>query len=273
MKIHGICLVKNEADILEWAFTEAARWCDAIYVFDNGSTDGTWELVHQLAERMPQIVPFKQDAIPFDNALRGLVFNEYKDRAQPGDWWCRLDADEIYVENPREFLSNVPRQYHVVWAAHLQYYLTEQDLPRFQGEDFERPPTDHVRQCSAAISRKRLGGAILPASSEARMDHGAWPRHLGLVYPQRIRVRHYQHRSPAQIQRRLETRHAAIAAGNLDFPHIVERSWRETLTPEPLAFDTGDGRYEVDESRLPRHLEPTSRRIVKRILHGIGIWP
>ncbi len=39
MKIHGICLIKNEADIAAWFLGESSRWCDFIYVLDTGSTD------------------------------------------------------------------------------------------------------------------------------------------------------------------------------------------------------------------------------------------
>ncbi len=45
MQIHSICLVKNEADIIEQTLKAGIDWSDFIYVFDNGSSDGTWEKV------------------------------------------------------------------------------------------------------------------------------------------------------------------------------------------------------------------------------------
>jgi glycosyltransferase involved in cell wall biosynthesis len=51
MKIHGLSLVKNESDILQETIYAALDWCDYIYVPDNGSTDGTWELVKELAKQ------------------------------------------------------------------------------------------------------------------------------------------------------------------------------------------------------------------------------
>jgi glycosyltransferase involved in cell wall biosynthesis len=273
MRIHGICLVKNEADIIEWSLEEAARWCDQIYVFDNGSTDGSWEMVESMAHRLPSIVPFRQDPQPFDNALRGIVFNEYRNAARTGDWWCRLDADEIYVEDPKSFLKSTPTAFHVVWATHLQYYLTAADLDRFSPEDFELPPRINASNAPRFYQANASEARFFRHRPGLVWNHGAWPHHVGLVYPRRIHVRHYQHRSPAQIQRRLDTRHAAINAGNVDFPHIVEKSWRETLSHEALAFDAQDGRFVSDDQRLPRHLEPTSRRLLKRVMHGTGLWP
>ena len=63
MHIHGLCIVKNEADILRQSLQAARAWCDAIYVLDNGSSDGTWELVQDLARDDPAIVPWKQDGL------------------------------------------------------------------------------------------------------------------------------------------------------------------------------------------------------------------
>ena len=45
MKIHSICVVKNEADIVGYCLREALKWSDYVYVYDGESTDGTWEVV------------------------------------------------------------------------------------------------------------------------------------------------------------------------------------------------------------------------------------
>lgn len=57
MRIYSLCLVKDEADIIEYTLSRAAEWSHRIFVMDNGSTDGTWELVQRLARRLPGIVP------------------------------------------------------------------------------------------------------------------------------------------------------------------------------------------------------------------------
>lgn len=38
MKLNAICIIKNEADIIIETLHNALRFCDTIYVFDNGST-------------------------------------------------------------------------------------------------------------------------------------------------------------------------------------------------------------------------------------------
>ena len=52
----------------------ALHWCDHIYVFDNGSNDGTWELVKELAKQHRQIVPYKQDDDPIYQWSAGGYF-------------------------------------------------------------------------------------------------------------------------------------------------------------------------------------------------------
>ena len=67
-KIHSICVVKNEADIIEHCLTEAAKWSDYIYIYDGESTDGTWEKV--LAMQSEKIIPWKRH----DKVTGGVVW-------------------------------------------------------------------------------------------------------------------------------------------------------------------------------------------------------
>ena len=69
MLIHGLCLVKNEGDIVREGLTAARQWCDHIYVLDNGSTDNTWDIVQEMSASDPGIVPWKQDDVAFSDAL------------------------------------------------------------------------------------------------------------------------------------------------------------------------------------------------------------
>jgi glycosyltransferase involved in cell wall biosynthesis len=243
----------------------AAKWCDAIYVFDTGSDDESWDQVEKIAAKYPQVVPFKREARDFDDGLRAEVFAAFRDRASAGDWWCRLDADEIYAEDPREFLEKVPLCHHVVWSIHLQYYFTEGDRERHERGEVSLPRFYKANASEPRFFRHR---------DRLVWSRGAWPRHLGIVHPSRIKLKHYQYRSPEQIQRRLDTRREAATAGWEHFGHSLEPSWRDKVVPaEGLDFDDGSDHYLIDETQLPQHLEPPFRRLVKRAMHGLGIWP
>lgn len=58
MKIFAIMLVKNEADIVGYVLKEAEKWADKIFIIDNGSTDGTWEIIQSMRNEI--ITPWKQ---------------------------------------------------------------------------------------------------------------------------------------------------------------------------------------------------------------------
>jgi hypothetical protein len=111
-------LVKNEEDIIASTLRAAAEWSDKLIVLDNGSTDRTWEIVNDMASLHPCIIPFAQDGRPFRIGLRALMFDAFKHEMTDEDWWCiRMDADEFYVESPREFLQNIPKRFKQVSKA------------------------------------------------------------------------------------------------------------------------------------------------------------
>ncbi len=275
MRIFGNCLVKNEADIIAETLGQAARWCDRIFVFDNGSSDGTWNLVRQLASREPRIVPFQSAEVPFRNSLRRDTFTHFRPECRAGDWWCKLDADEIYLDDPRAFLAAVPAGEHVVWAASFQFYFTDDDVRRYERDPHAYPPHTTaeraLRYCRCDYSEPRF----FRYRERLRWDRGSEPRHLGLVHPRRIRLKHYQYRSPPQIALRLATRQQAIAAGAGVFRDYCEtRDWRDTVVPASSCrcCDQPDA-FVIDDTALPRHLEPPGRRGLKWVMHRSGLWP
>ncbi len=254
--IHAISLIKNEADIIQANLTAALRWCDHIYVFDNGSRDGTWEKVQELAQQFPAIVPWKQDGKPFRDGLRAEVLRHFKNRAAAGDWWCILDADEFYVDNPAEFLAQVPDCYQSVWPQLYTYLFTDKDA-----EEYARDR----RGYEEAPAPERLRYYVLGQYSEPRfvrhtrefVRHAAWRRHP--IYPRRIRIRHYGYRSPQQIGLRLQTRLEPMLRGEFVHekrsnwqpdgfslpgpaaPSDLPGGWKERIVPSTdCHFDTGD---------------------------------
>jgi hypothetical protein len=269
MKIRSICLIKNEADVVEECLTEAARWSDRIYVYDGASTDGTWEKVQAMAGE--RIIPWKSDGCVFREGLRADVFNDFREEAQEGDWWCQLNADEFYVQNVRDFLSAVPKSEHVVWGLNIQYYLTPEDV---EGEDFTgefQRDRHRIRYYKAACAERRFF-RHRPALQWRGTD--AWPQHLGVTHPQLLHFRHYPYRSPQQIQTRLDVRRDNRARGFEGWDHAKELTWQSKIVPRAdLHLDPEDSRFIIEAECLRQHLEPTPQRLVKRFMHGTGLWP
>ena len=102
---------------------------------------------------------------------------------------------------------------------------------------------------------------------------GGWPDGLGPAYASRIRLKHFQYRSPEQIEKRIETRRESFARGSflheqfpewqravlepldVDFtanrPENAPTSWRDRVMPASLLHeDGGDGPYVVNEAAL-----------------------
>jgi hypothetical protein len=292
MRIHGLCAVKNERDIIEQSLTAAAQWCDHIYVMDNGSDDGTWEELHRLAAKLPQLIPFKRDLRPFHSGIREDILQTYLANGRPGDWWCILDADEFCIDDPKQFLANVPRRYQCVWKQDYGYYFTEADLAAFRADPSlfadHVPVEERIRYYITEFSeirffRHELARKGIPWDS---------PR----AYPRRIRIRHYQDRSPAQIQKRLDTRLEGIRSGifaqeNREnwgpagvsagirpgpaSPDQLPTGWEERVIPtDGLHFDQLDGRYAEGRPWAPPK-DPSlleqgwlrCRRLLRRITH------
>lgn len=283
MRIHGLCIVKNEADILRQSFQAARAWCDAIYVFDNGSSDGTWELVQDLARDDPAIVPWKQEAAPFREGLRAEIFHAFAERAQRGDWWVRLDADEFYIDDPRQFLRRLPASTGCVWFAVVSYYFSTEEVRRYHADpsqfDADVPITEKCRHYFSHWSEVRF---VRHEVMEPWQGIKGWPENLTSrvhSHQRRIRCRHFPYRSPAQIERRIATRipgaftafrHEAVknwrssvellATQQRQWPNFefvtdrdeIERGWESrVIDASHLVFDAHDGRFILNEHLMP----------------------
>lgn len=293
MKVHGLCIVKNEADVVEECMTAALKWCDHIYVFDNGSTDGTWELVHKLAECYPQIVPYKQDDTCFSDGLRAEIFDAFRSCARPGDWWCRLDADEFYIDDPRIFLSKIPAKFGVVCTASFTYYFTDKDAELYRqnpAKYSETPVQQRLRYYLNNWGEIRFFAHRDSIVWTPELRWG-WPESLDreLAYPIRMWVKNYSYRSPEQIEQRLRARRPAIESGAFgheaianwssfvisgirgDFaessPDLAGVQWEERVVPaSSLNFDGFDSRYVINENLMPQIPPSTKYAILKQNL-------
>src|SRR5262245_52286802 len=104
----GIMVVRDEGDLIAQTLDHLLTRLDAIYIYDTGSTDGTWDIVRGFGARAGRdsgVIPLRRDEVPYDNGLRAMVFDEVRPRFSDGDWIARLDADEFYHVPPRRFID------------------------------------------------------------------------------------------------------------------------------------------------------------------------
>jgi hypothetical protein len=301
VRIHGLCLVKNEGDIVRQGLRAARAWCDAIYVYDNGSVDGTWEQVQDMARHDSAIVPWKQEAVPFRNGLRADIFHAFANRARSGDWWVRLDPDEFYVDDPRAFLSSVPASTGCVWYAPLTYYFSTEEARRYHEDPSQFadnvPITEKCRHYFNYWSEVRF---VRTEAMEPWEGIAGWPEALTervRSYNRRILCRHFPYRSPSQIERRTQTRAPSALSGTV-FCHEAVKSWRTTHDPlvirqhrwnatevpyftnpaqmewgwesrvidaAHLVFDAHDGHFVLNEDLMPA-IPGVRRPFIKRLV-------
>lgn len=277
MRIFGLTLVKNEGDILEQSMNDALTWCSKVAIVDNGSTDNTVEVITKLVNsHHGRIVYCGQEEVPFSNALRRIPFEALKAEAARGDWWCRLDADEFYPTDPRPVLRSVNPAEHVVFSIHLQYYYTDVDHARWlAGEetiaDRARPIQQRRRYYRADHSEERF---IRHRPGLVWQPGASWPTHKGLHSAIRMPVQHFKYRDPEQIQRRLRTRLEAHRDGHHNWAADNPEAWTDKIVQSAeLHYDDHSGDYVVDPSTLPGNIEPLGHRVIKRVMHGLNIWP
>jgi len=266
MKIHGMCVVKDEADVVITTLIRASKWCDYIYVLDNGSSDGSWELINKLAQDNPQVHVLDQHLEPFRDSLRRDIYMEFRDRSQPGDWWCRLDSDEIYIDNPHKFLQHIPAGYQMVWAAMLLYFFTDRDLALYQQDPShyadEVPIEQRYRYYLNQWSEPRF---FREEKNLYWRKDADWPV-IGANFPHRIKLKHYQFRSPEQIQKRITNRRRTQQQGGTVFYHEVIKDWQsiirnpvKALTPallKQLQRDAGNSKKNIEGTEWLERIMP-----------------
>ena len=281
MKIFGIAVMKNEIDIVRPFLEHSMTWADRIFVYDNGSTDGTWEIVQSMANEV--IVPWKSEVIPFHNNLRARVFNAFRHEASEGDWWCyRMDADEFYVDDPRTFLATVPRHYHTVYRMCLNLQVAREDPDEFEFTGDFSHDRSFIRYF---LTQGRVERRFIKHRDKLVWNEDTGTVYTGITYPKLIRAEHHRWRSPQQIQRRLESKRDAMLQkeerkGRHERLQSADRkyraeNWRNVCPPRAKMIEhSGDDSWDKVEwphDHIKRITESPISYAVKRILHALRI--
>ena len=265
MRIFAISVVKNEVDVLAQSLREASRWADKIFILDNGSTDGTWELAQSLAS--DKIIPWKRDTTPFYDGIRAQVYQEFKHLAAEGDWWCfRLDADEFYVDDPRDFLADVPASHHFIVTDTIQFRLTKDDFA-----DGKAPKgIEDIRYYEKLTwSEARFFRHRPKMEWTSDMER---PKRMGIMHPRRIKLKHYQFRSLDQIKQRVAVRAEAKRNGYPGFDYSIDENVNSYLyNRSELNYYDRDDNISIDGPQ--NHLfQRWYDVLIKTVFHKIGVY-
>ncbi|MBA3832902.1 MAG: glycosyltransferase family 2 protein [Chthoniobacterales bacterium] len=284
MRFFCLLPVRDEADIIAQCLDHLLRWADAIYVFDTGSVDNTWEIVQELSTRDNRVIPLRKEPVFFsETRLRGWMFHQARKQMRDGDWFLRVDADEFHHIPPPQFVKDCMRKHETI--AYHQYYdfrLTEPEVKAWEcGEetltDRERSIADRRRHYTiSSYSEPRL---CRYRSTMHWPETVSFPFNAGYVARERLPIRHYPHRDPVQLERRCRLRKIMMAdPGNRrnwsrpELHHWAETAWRKFITPADLPelklWKTGTDLPLVHEAS---HIKPPYLRAVQRLIYATAL--
>lgn len=282
VRVHGFVIVRDEADIVSQGLDHLLTWCDVVYVLDNGSEDQTWAIVQERALREPaRIRPIASIDMPFHIGARTVILDQVRGELETGDWISRLDIDEWYHEDPREFLRTrvAPHEHRVcihhhnfVWTRSRAAYLAS------LADGGASLAQDIVSACDTYFTE--LPGIIEPRLFRFRRGM-RWglrepvPFASGPTARHRIPVRHYRWRSipQARVRCALRAREASRSAHGRhwkvdDWQRFVWhdedprlRIWRPNATP-PMVLVEPD---------YADHVGPLCARVVTQAAYALGL--
>jgi glycosyltransferase involved in cell wall biosynthesis len=281
MKFVALLPVRDEADVIGECLDHMLAWVDAVYVFDTGSEDQTWEIVNDAAAKDRRVKPMRKDAVFFSETwLRGWMFHQARGELQNGDWFLRADADEFHHVPPPEFVKTRLRRHEtVVYHQYYNFCLRESEV-----RDWEAGRETLADRRRPIAARRRW---YLPSVySEPRLcryrrtmqwpPSVSFPYNAGYLAVERLPIRHYPHRDPLQLARRCRLRAAMMADATNGQTwtrpdmHWAIDQWRAFITrddhPELRHWLPG---AELPELRHVQHLARPPVRAVQRLVHSL----
>lgn len=225
-RVVAVTMVKDEVDIVARTVAHMATQVDAIIVADNMSTDGTREVLEDLAQDInltivdDNEVGYHQSRKMTELALQARLNHH-------ADWIVPFDADEWWYSpfgTIKEAIGELPSQWLVMEAALYDHVAT--------GRDTDDP--DPV----ARLGWRRVAPAPMPkVACRWREDlviemgnHAA--RYVGgaTKFDSQLVIRHFPYRSVEQLIRKIRNGAAAYAATELDPTYGAHwRQWGEAL--------------------------------------------
>lgn len=131
MKVVACCHVRNERAIIGFWIRHYAQFCERLHVFDDGSTDGTREMVQSFPGVDLHDLPFTGLD---ESALLDLAHGVVRAQSGKADWCIWADVDEfLHAENIRERLRQL-RACGYPFCRTVGFNMTSKPLPTDDGE-------------------------------------------------------------------------------------------------------------------------------------------
>lgn len=214
--ICGISLVKDEADVIAQTVQHMATQVDHLIVADNASTDGTRDILADLARDLPLTVI--DDPDPRHYQARKLTALAGRAADQGGSWVVPFDADELVITARAETIADVIRRQPRAWILTIT-------LLEHRPTTVDDPTVDDPL-ARLAWRRREPNGLLKIACRthpDLRIGEGSHTCDYAGSYPRTVAdeliTRHFPYRSAAQFVSKMTN--GARGRGATDLPETI----------------------------------------------------
>lgn len=219
MTVVGVSMVKDEADVIDGVIRHMADEVDHLLVADNGSTDGTREILDELARDLPLTVVDDPDPAYYQAVkVTALANRAYAELGAV--WIVPFDADELWYATDRvsTVLRSVPTTFTYATATLWNHYPTsidEWDISPFKAMTWRSPTPGALPKVAI---RWQAGASV------SQGNHGCGHPHGLNLAPHALALRHFPYRSETQFISK--ARNGAAAYKLTDLPADQGNHWR-----------------------------------------------
>lgn len=217
--IAAIAMVKDEADIVPYTVSRMAKQVDLVLVADNGSTDGTRELLTKL----PCEVIIDREVGYYQSRKMSELAEQA--RLRGADWIVPFDADEVWIARraPRikDALAELPDWTLIAEASLYDHVATGRDseaLNPLERLQWRRPDPGALPKVAC---RALPGLTIEQGNHNATYETEAIPPRVSGL----LNIRHFPYRSITQFVSKV--RNGAHAYAATDLPPEAGAHWRQ----------------------------------------------
>ena len=207
MKIAGISMIRNDADIVEPFVRHALRLLDHLFIIVHSPEDGTGEIIKALhAEGLPMTLVLDEEPAFLQGERLTWLARQAHSALQP-DFIFPLDADEFLLPADRDTIESVLESLPAKAPAarmRLRTFVPTADdaldepnpLRRIRCRAREEPKVEKVVLARAFAADPML---VIDQGNHGVLRIGAFARHLPVPALRELALAHYPVRSGAQV--------------------------------------------------------------------------
>lgn len=234
MKLITILKVKNEDDIIEDCLKERLSRFDLISIIDS-SLDHTPNICRQIAVLNPGKILYQWDDTPLSiKYYRMKLYDSLRDKIDDDTWIWQLDTDirlNINIEEMINLLAMADEEgANCIICRFAQFYPTFEDIKNnTHWKDFQY----YSLNWRSKLIYKGISSLYFKGDFQ---ETPTIPNEKKALFSPV--VRHYQYRTPEQIQKRIDR-----AFGLGGYSHIISKDWHDYIIDREFLSKWGDNSH------------------------------